>query len=599
MLNNEILHSQLISRRTFLIGSGKIALLGCLVSRMFYLQLIKEDKYKTLSDKNRINLALLSPLRGKVYDREHILIASNQLCFRLLLDKNLNKKYMEEINLLRQILALSEQAYLAILKKVEKASFRTPALILDQLNWQQISIIEEYKLKLSSLFIDQGYIRIYPLNDATSHLIGYMGQVNAEERRELSVKSSLANEFSVGKAGIEKYYEKNLRGNFGYKQMEINANGKYVRELSELKSIDGDNLYLNIDGKLQEKIMPYLSNKQGCCAIVIDCHTGGVLILASVPGFSPNNFVRLSADYWQELINNKYKPLINKALQSNYPPGSVFKIVTILAALEAGIPPHKVVNCSGGAVLGGNSFRCHNKRGHGLLNMFGALKHSCNSYMYEIARLIGSDKIINMAKRFGFGMATGIDLPGEATGFVPSKKWKADTLKSKWSIGDSFNLSIGQGFMLATPLQLARFVTTIASGGKLYTPKILQGASIFKQVEVRLEYLQLVAEAMYHTVNTPGGTAYYSRITQLGWELAGKTGTSQVKAKANVDDDLSRETIDWESRNHAIFVGFGPYPNARYSITVFVEHGGGGGRAAAPIASKIMLEVLNKYASTK
>ena len=594
MRNNRNTYNPLLSRRAFLLGAGKLGLLSILASKMFYMQLINQDKYKTLSDKNRINLVILPPIRGQIYDSTGLLLATNKPCFRLLLNKNDNfKYYFDELELISKILDLSEETKNYILKKAKNATRRIPVVILDQLTWEQISLIEEQKLQFTSVFIDIGYMRSYPMSLSTSHLIGYMGQLN-EQEKQVFIPGNVE-DFTVGKSGVEKYYENLLRGEFGYKQMEVNAFGKCVRELSDVKALCGKDIYLNIDSTIQDKIQPYL-NKQGCSAIVMDSTNGNVIILATTPYFESNNFAKLSKDYWNSLINDPYKPLINKAVQNTYPPGSVFKIITVLAALEAGIREDKIVNCIGGvSALGTNSFRCSSKHGHGAMNMRDAIKYSCNAYMYEIAKLIGADRIIEMAIRFGFGAKTNIDIPSEASGFVPSKQWKQDKFKSKWTLGDTLNLSLGQGFLLSTPIQLARFVTAIASNGKLFTPRIVKNEPQFEQVQIKLEYLQIIQEAMYLAVNTQGGTAYLSRIVDKNHQLAGKTGTAQVQAKANIDDDLNRMNIAWERRNHAVFIGFAPYHNPKYSISVFVDHGGAGGRAGAPIASRIMEEILKKH----
>jgi penicillin-binding protein 2 len=592
MLNNKILHNQLISRRAFLIGSGKLALLSLLAGKMFYMQLLENDKYRTLSDKNRINFILVPPFRGQIYDISGKILATNKACFRLLLDTNIIRNYQQELELVIDILELSTEQRDYVKQKIRKANKRIPVPILDHLSWQQISLIEERKADLHAIFVDVGYARFYPFSAVTSNLIGYTGQINEQEKQELNI-NNLA-DFIVGKSGIEKYYENSLRGKFGYKQIEVNVIGKQVRTISNLASTQGESLQLNIDVELQEKVQPYLT-KQGCSVIVLDSTNGNVLVLAMSPAFESNNFVNLSQDYWQSLINDPYKPLINKTIQNNYPPGSVFKIITILAGLENGIIPDKRINCTGASALGGNNFRCWNHYGHGLVDMYSAIKHSCNSYMYEISRLTGHKKILAMAKNFGFGVKTGIDLTGEASGFVPSDEWKMKRFKSKWTIGDTFNLAIGQGFILSTPIQLARFVTAIASNGKLYYPRIAKNTMEFEQVNINQKYLDILKDGMYRAVNTEGGTAFYSRIMAENHQMAGKTGTAQVQAKANINDDLSRDSIAWERRNHAIFMGFAPYQEPRYSILVYVDHGGGGGRAAAPIASKIMSMVLDKY----
>ncbi len=592
MLDKIILNSQLISRRIFLLIFGKLALLFLLLGRMFYMQVLKQNEYKTLSDKNRINLILNPPPRGKIYDLQDKLLADNKSCFRLFLDRTVGD-YKTQVKLLSDILSLSQDVIGEIEKKISKSSRRIPVMILDNLNWQQISVVEEQKLYLSSIFIDVGLSRFYPFNNIVAHILGYVGILNEQEKQELNINNIA--DFNVGKYGIEKYYENKLRGEFGYKQIEVNAYGKQVREITNVPSSSGSDLYINIDLSLQQKAMSYLSETHSASAIVMDCRTGGVLILASWPSFESNKFIKLSQKYWNQLTMDIYKPLINKTIQTAYPPGSVFKLITVLAALEAGTTPNKTVYCSGLSNIGTNSFRCHKHSGHGTIDMLNALKYSCNSYMYELSRTIGAEKIIETARKFGFGSKTNIDLHGEVSGFVPSSEWKKKIFKNRWTIGDSLNISIGQGALLATPIQLVNFVTSIATNGKLYRPHILKSDPIFEMIDIKQTSFDVVKQAMHRAVNTEGGTAYYSRILNENHIMAGKTGTSQVQAKTSANDDLNRETISWERRNHASFVGFAPYHNPQYAILVFVNHGGGGGRVAAPIASKILSDVMVKY----
>ncbi|AAU04021.1 penicillin-binding protein 2 [Rickettsia typhi] len=592
MLNKKILHGELISRRAFIIGLGKLWFLSLLGIRMFYLQLIKSEEYRTLSDKNRINFVVLPPIRGKIYDLDGNILATNKPCYQLVIDKSINNNYRDELEIISNILNFSPDKYNYIKQKIKKSSRHTILTILDHLDWEQVSMIEEQKHKLAAIFIDVGYLRFYPFSSTTSHLIGYLGQINEQEKQELNIRS--LSDFNIGKSGIEKYYDNKLRGEFGYKKVEVNAYGKQVRTISETPTQSGADMHLNIDASLQKKIQQYL-NPKGSSAIVMDIRTGNVLICVSTPGFESNNFSKLSENYWQSLISDPHKPLINKVIQNSYPPGSVFKIITVLAALEVGINPNKTVFCDGSSILGTNSFRCWNHRGHGTLDMMSALKYSCNIYMYELARIVGPDKILAVAREFGFGSKTGIDISPESSGFVPSKEWKKKKLKLPWSIGDSFNLAIGQGFLGVTPIQLARFITAIASNGKLYTPRILKNASEFYNVNIKTENIKIIQESLYNTVNVAGGTAYYNRIFAENRKLAGKTGTAQVQSKLNAKDDLNRDSIAWARRNHALFLGFAPYSDPRYSVTVFVDHGGGGSIAAAPVARKIMSDVLDKY----
>ncbi len=591
MLDRSSLNRQIMTRRTFVIGAGKLGLLFLLAGRMFYTQFIKKDEYRTLSDNNRIKMILLSPTRGQIFDSDGVIIAKNNTCFRLLLDKNGNPKYSEEINHLVEILELDDYQIDEIKRRMSKGGRRVAAIVIDCLDWNQVAVIEERKADFKSLFIDTGFERFYKSGLSTAHLIGYLGRPGTGEDEP----TKLADEtFRVGKGGIEKFYEEHLRGEFGFKRIEVNALGKYVRELGKSASKPGNDLYLNINAELQENALKHM-NAQGCSAIVMDCTNGNVIICASTPSFDPNKFSKLSNQYWNSLINDPYKPLIDKTTKSLYPPGSVFKIITALAALEAGIDPDNKIICTGAPILGGNSFRCSRSRGHGALNMVDALKHSCNHYIYAVARQTGAAKIIEVANRFGLGKPTGVDLPGELSGFVPTEQWKMEKYGTKWGVGDTLNLSIGQGFILATPMQLACLITAIASNGKLFSPKIAVGAPNYVQLDLQQSNLEIIKTALFNTMNTPGGTGYLSRLDYKSMHMSGKTGTAQVQAKKNASDDLSRDNIAWGSRNHAIFSGYAPFDNPKYAISIYFDHGGGGGRASAPIAKKIMQDVLLKY----
>ncbi len=584
-----IIDGQLISRRTFIIGAGKLGLLFLLAGRMFYMQFIKKNEYKTLSDQNRIKMVIISPSRGQIYDREMKVIAKNNTCFRLSLDKAVDSSFEEEIKIVTEILELDDDQIKEINNRMKKAGRRIPALIIDCLSWRQISTIEERRETLKSLFIDTGTIRFYKYGEDTAHLLGYMGRI--EKNVKTNSPSFVDENFRVGKNGVEKFYEEILQGSFGYKQVEVNARGKYVRELSENKPTAGTNLYLNIDAELQKNINPYLNSK-GCSAIVMDCHNGSILVSSSMPSYNPNNFNFLSNKYWSDLIQNPHKPLINKTIHSLYPPGSIFKLITILAALKSGIDPSYMINCNGGPILGKNSFRCAKKTGHGSLDMHNAIKYSCNIYMFEIAKLIGPQKIMDMAKQFGFGSQTGIDLPSELAGFLPSLEWKKQQLNDKWSLGDTLNLSIGQGFLLCTPMQLARFITAIATDGRLYTPKIAKSEAEYIQLDLEKTHLTFLKGALHDTVNTIGGTAYSGKLDHNQIQMAGKTGTAQVVAKKNTNDDLNRSDIAWNRRNHAIFTGYAPSNDPRYAVIVYYDHGGGGGKAAVPIAKAILEQII-------
>lgn len=591
ILNKNLQSRQEITRRTFLLGIGKMSLLSLLASRMFYMQFLKKDEYRTLSDQNRIKTIILLPARGEIIDVNGKVIAKNTSCFRLLLDKT-QPNFAAELKFLAKLLSLETQQIAEIDKRVKKASPILPVIILDYIDWPVVAAIEEHKHVFQALFIDTGFSRTFYLPNSIAHIIGYLGRSQKVEQGRLQL---IDQSFKTGQQGIEKFYEQKLRGEFGFKNIEVNAKGKYVRDLGNQASIKGSNLSLNIDIDLQNEIFHYL-NPQGCSAIIMDVANGALCACVSTPGFDPNQFNRLSSRYWQELISNPYKPLINKIVSNLYPPGSIFKIITILAALEAGINPAHQVYCSGGAVLGGNRFRCARRFGHGYLNMLDAFKYSCNSYIYTVAEKIGAEKIIEVARRFGFGRVTAIDLPGEKAGFVPSPDWKKAKYGSKWTIGDTLNLAIGQGFLLVTPIQLARLLASIAADGKLFTPQLAYSVPKYEQIAIKEEYLLFMQKALAAAMNSPGATGYLSRLNFASAQLVGKTGTAQVQAKKNVQDNLSRQNIAWASRNHAIFSGYlSIKQQPRYAISVYYDHGGGGGRAAAPIAKKIAQTILKKY----
>ncbi len=590
-ISNELLRNYLITRRSFVLLAGKLGMLSMLSLRMIYMQIVEGAKYKTLSDKNRINIVMVHPLRGKIIDIDGKIIADNNSAFRVILDKTENPKYKNIVNILCDILGLQDIDRKSMMKVAEKIPKKLPSPLIDNLSWKQISKIEENIGLLPGIYIDIGQYRNYQYGSSLSHPIGYISTITPQDKKELALEN--IGDFPVGKNGIEKFYESELQGNFGMKEIEVNAYGAVVREISSKPSTSGIDIKLNLDSELQNKIMETMP-KKGSSAIVLDVLDGRVLSLCSAPSFDSNQFIRgLSHNYWNEIISDPHKPLLNKTVQNNYPPGSVFKMIVVLAALEDGMDPNNKIHCNGRSALGDTHFKCWYKPGHGNIDLQTALEHSCNIYMYHIAKMIGASKIAAVARKFGFGTPTGIDLPTESSGLVPDPLWKKSQFKQEWRLSDSLNTSIGQGFVLATPLQMARFCAAIANGGKLLTPRIV-GKADSSIIEINPEHLKFIQSGMNNVMNSPGGTAYYHRITQPGWEIAGKTGTSQVISKIG-DIDLSGGNIPWASRNHALFVAYGPVHNPRFATAVVVDHGGGGASGAGPIAKNLMLEVFKKY----
>lgn len=588
MLSKEYLRNHTISRRSFILAAGSTSLLTLLSARMFYMQVVKSDEYRLMSDQNRINLVMLSPLRGEITDCHGRILAGNRSSFKVMLDAKASRDYKASLNHLFKTLDMNEEERDRIMSKIKRGSLRVPLAIMEDVSWKQLAEIEENIVHMDGIYVEVGQLRIYPYGAELSHVLGYNGILNEQEKRDLGL-NNIGN-FNVGKGGIERFYESTLRGNFGIRKMEVNAHGGYIRELSKQPSAKGEDLALNIDAELQAKIYRMLP-ASGASVVVMDLRSGKVISMVSGPGFDPNEFTGgVSHKYWKQMQEDQYKPLLNKITQGLYPPGSVFKMFTVLAALEAGIDPKMKVHCAGKvSALGGKHFRCWYKPGHGDVDMRNALDHSCNSYMYHIVKMIGGEKVLDLARRCGLGAKTGIDMPIELSGFVPDAKWKKRRFKTDWTLADSLNIAIGQGSLLVTPLQLMNLVAIIASGGKLFTPRVV-GAGEAREIDIDPKHLEFLRDAMWHTVNSAGSTAFGSRVMNAEWEMAGKTGTAQVQDK-KADEDLSSTAVRWGSRNHGLFIGYAPAHNPRYAISVIVDHGGGGAGAAAPIARDVVLEL--------
>lgn len=594
MKYNNFDKDKLLTRRGFIIGGAKVGALTLLTGRLYHMQMIKQNDYATKSEKNRVNVLLTPPPRGNIVDRYGKLLAINQNSFKVMLNKRETSEYIESLKKVFALLSIPPHEQEILYKKAAKASPKAPISILENIAWETLAVIEENAPYLPGIFIEIGQLRFYPYNVYTSHVVGYTALMNEEEKRELNLQN--VHEFKVGKRGIEQEEEVALQGKFGYKRMEVNAHGLYLRELSEVKSESGQEVQLNIDVSLQTTIHKMITHKS-CSVIVQDIYTGEILTLISTPGYNPNEFSSgITHRYWNKLLTDKYKPLMNKTINSSYPPGSIFKMIVLLAALEAGVSPNFHVNCTGHIIVGNRKFRCWYKQGHGHMNMENALKHSCNSYLYTMAKTVGMDKIEEMARRFGFGEPTGIDLPGESQGFIPNRIWKLRRFKQAWLIGDTINASIGQGFILTTPIQLSKMITAIANGGTLITPKLIRNSPTeMKPLGISEDKIKVIQAGLFKVVNSPGGTSYRSRMEDPRYIFAGKTGTAQVVGKQNDNHDLSSLNIPWEQRTHALFVGYGPFDNPRYSCTLVMDHAGGGGSQAAPLGRDVLREVFKRY----
>jgi penicillin-binding protein 2 len=594
MLRNK--KDKIFNRRIFVLAGLKASLLLSLVARLYYLQIVKTGEYKTFSDSNRIRLFLIPPQRGKILDRNEKVLATNRNYYRVLFDKQTQSDSHKVLRKLSEVIEIGESGYQRLISKLEKSKGVGTVTVYEHLSWSDVSKVAVHTPDLPGISIDVGQIRDFPTGKTSSHVVGYMGPVSETEIK----KNPLLNhpDFKIGRDGIERQMEPQLRGVAGVKKMEVNAYGLPVRELSREESKEGKDVSLTLDRQLQEFVGKRLDGKAGCC-VVMDVNNGNILSFVSSPGFDPNEFTYgVSSKYWKELITDVKKPLVNKGISNQYPPGSTFKMVVALAALKDGLNPNKKFYCPGHLDLGNTRFHCWKEQGHGHLDMKQAIMHSCNTYFYNVSKSLDIDKIHDMGAKFGFGQQVGLPLTGEKDGLLPSRDWKRKRYNASWQKGDTLNVGIGQGYLLATPLQLAVMASRIASGSYVQPSLIADNiigptfdfGNIFSDIDIPKKHMDLVLEGMMNVVNVPGGTAYGSRIKKEGMSMAGKTGTAQVISKKgleNIKDKITPEELE-KTKNHALFVGFGPVEKPKYSVSVVIEHGGGGSKAAAPVARDIM-----------
>ena len=593
---------KLFSRRAAILIGGKAVLLSVLAARMYYLQVVEADRYRTLAEENRINLRLLPPPRGRIVDRFGVPMADNQQNYRVLLNARETKDVEETLDVLSQILPIGPGERRRILRELHRNRSFVPATVRENLDWQEVARIEVNAPDLPGVLIDVGQSRHYPHGPDAAPVLGYVAAVSPNEVTGDPLLELPG--FRIGKTGVEKIHDTQLRGTGGSLQVEVNAFGRVIRELSRQEGQPGAEVTLTVDLELQKMVSRRLGDESGA-AVVMDVRNGDILALASTPSFDPNAFNKgLSADEWRALSSDPKAPLINKAIGGNFPPGSTFKMMVLLAALERGvITPQTRVFCTGELKFGDAVFHCWKKGGHGSVDAFKGIVQSCDIYFYEVARRAGIDRIAAMAQRFGFGQVLGVDLPGEQPGLVPTRKWKRKVMNAPWHQGETLITGIGQGYLLATPLQMAVMTARLVNGGYAVTPRLtppkpasgaaLPHAPAFDGLGLAPAHLALVNGALEAVVNDPHGTAYRARIKQKGFEMGGKTGTVQVRriTKAEREQGLRKQKqLRWEERDHAMFVGFAPTAAPRYAVAVVVEHGGGGASVAAPIARDILLE---------
>lgn len=607
-MNRDMERYKEFSRRALIIGAVQTTLFGVLATRLGYLQVVEQERFQTLSDKNRISLRLVSAGRGEIMDRFGVPLAINTQNFRAFLVPEQANDVEETLDRLSKLIPVTDDDKQAVLLELGKVRPFTPILVKENLTWEDMAMVEQNFPDLPGVSTEEGEIRSYPLGLATAHIIGYVGRVSeaelaAEEVKEKNPVMTIPG-FRIGKTGVEKKFDAELRGTAGKIQAEVNVVGREIRELSRLDPKKGHRLTLTLDADLQMQCQELLAKERSAAAVVMDAFTGEVYALCSYPSFDPNLFSRgIPADIWEGLLADETNPLTNKAVAGQYPPGSTFKMVTALAALEAGISPATHVFCPGYYMLGRDKFHCWKPAGHGSVGFEAALVQSCDCFFYEMGSRIGVDAIAKMARRLGLGAKMDFDVPGEGEGIIPDRAWKMKRYKEQWHKGETLNSSIGQGHTLTTPLQLATMTARLVNGGKAVKPVLVRtieekGSQIpeWKSIGLNPAHLAIIMRGMDGVVNGAQGTAKGSRITEEPYSMGGKTGTAQVRriTAAMRAQGIKNETLPWRWRHHALFVGYGPVEAPRYVTAVVVEHGVGGAKAAAPIARDILLAIQKR-----
>ncbi len=567
-----------------------------LFAKLWYLQVIKTGEFKAKSEKNRLRVVRLPAPRGKILDRSGRLLAGVTPCFNVCIVKEEAKDLESLLHRLIPILKEPEAEIRTQLAKGKREPLYIPIVIKRRIDWDTLCRIEASAYRLPGVYIETVPDRLYPYGAIAPHLIGHLGQINEKELRSNKFPGIRPGDL-IGKYGIEAVYNRQLSGQNGLRRIEVDAMGGPVRVLDEKPPIPGDDIYLTIDLDLQRAVQKALDKQVGA-VVVMNPNNGAILAMASSPFFDPDLFIRgMTPEQWKHLQDKVKKPLFNRAIQGQYAPGSIFKIVTAAAALQEGIiTPRKTYFCNGSFHLGKRNFRCWDWRGHGKTDLYKAISQSCDVYFYQVGLELGIDKISKYSTAFGLGRRTGIHLPGEAKGFVPTREWKHQAYRESWHKGETLIVAIGQGATTVTPLQTASLISAVANEGTLYTPVYIEQIldargkiiSTFKAIPsgtlpIKPAYLKAIKKGLKGVVNDKKGTGTRCKIK--GLTVAGKTGTAQVKEQKKRGQN---EHIPWKYRDHAWFVAYAPADKPKIAIAVLVEHGGHGGSTAAPIAKKII-----------
>jgi penicillin-binding protein 2 len=582
------------SRRLFFLTIAVSLLFFVLLMRLWYLQIVKTEDFQNLSENNRLRLAPVAASRGTILDRNGEILVDNRPSFSIAV---IPQEVTDKDGLLKSLsglVGMNEAELSEKWDKARKGSRYQPIILASNITRDQLEILEENRYFLPGLDIEMHPIRAYSHGLLGAHLFGHLGEISEQEMGNNRFKGYNPGDY-VGKSGIERYWEKELHGTDGGRQVEVDAMGRFLRTVSERSPTTGNSLVLTVDLTLQKAAEAAFGDQAGA-AVALDVNSGEVLAFVSSPSFDPALFAgRLPAETWNKYLNDKRHPLENKALTGQYPPGSTFKIITALAGLEEGlIDENTTVTCTGSYKFGNRSFGCWKRTGHGTVNLRKALRESCDVYFYHLGEHLGVDKIALYAKKFGLGEPLGIGLENEKGGLIPTTAWKEKRYGKKWLGGETLSVAIGQGYVLATPLQLAAMTAAVANEGTLFAPHLVKKVvspegkvlrefppTVARRVSFRGETWRAVKRGLFAVVNEPGGTGAGARLYEV--KVAGKTGTSQVVKLRD-----RRGGIPYQYRDHALFVAFAPYEKPEIAVAVVVEHGEHGGSAAAPIARRIL-----------
>ena len=624
--SNIVSKTKTISRRMFLLSSIKAIVLIGIFGRLASLQINNSTKYRSLADKNRYRETKIAPPRGIIEDYFGNEIASNNKIYQLHIVPDNTPDIDALFVRLKTIINLSNKKLFLLKKQISRKKSWDTTVISDNLTWSEFSRINLFLHELQGIEPVVSVARVYK-DSSSAHILGYVSQVSAKDlKNKKYLKEILVPGIAVGKTGLERRFDKEMIGKVGFQRYEVNAFGKRIKQILVNQGQAGKDYKTTLDLEVQKYTAEILGDK-AASVCVMDIYNGDIISLVSSPSYDPNTFVHgVDRDYWNSLISNDRKPLTNKALSGLYPPGSTVKTLVALSALENKIvSPLKSVKCTGKIEMYGEKFHCWKKKGHGVVNMRSAIKRSCDVYFYEIARRLGVDKLSETAKKFGLGQKVLKNFSEERSGVVPNTRWKKKYIGENWYIGETLHTGIGQGYFQSTPIQLCLMTAQIANGGFEIKPKIIFDSKKnnlkeylkfkkenpnqplpqklllsnlnLKPLFKNQDNINIIKDAMYSSSNEPGGTSYRSRLEDKRYMFAGKTGSSQIKrfTEEQREAEVKQENVPYKSRDHALFIAFAPVSDPKYAISVVVEHGGSGSKAAAPIAKKVIKKVLERH----